>query len=149
MPVTGDAWSFEAIVQLALKAAAVATALGGSAVLYGMWDRIAMARAKAREAERQGGRDEVDDGKQLRVELRGDLTTMRKWLAEEEEAHRETSRDRDRGWDLARYWNRRAHAARHAALNARQVAEGYARRLEAPPPDWSEHPSVVLPDELE
>ena len=34
--------------------------------------------------------------------------------------------DRDRGWDLARWWNRRAHELRHAGVNAQQVAQRLA-----------------------
>ena len=38
----------------------------------------------------------------------------------------EVEHDRDRGWDLARWWNRRAHELRHAGINAQTVAHGLA-----------------------
>jgi len=38
----------------------------------------------------------------------------------------ELERDRDRAWDLARWWNRRAHELRHAGVNAQQVAQRLA-----------------------
>lgn len=54
----------------------------------------------------------------------------------------ELERDRDRGWDLARWWNRRAHEMRHAATNAQSAASNLAasQRLEAP--TW---PDMTLP----
>ena len=35
----------------------------------------------------------------------------------------EVEHDRDRGWDLARWWNRRAHELRHAGVNAQAAAQ--------------------------
>ena len=40
----------------------------------------------------------------------------------------ELERDRDRGWDLARWWNRRAHELRHAGLNAQTAVTGLCAR---------------------
>ena len=40
---------------------------------------------------------------------------------------RDLEHDRTRGWDLARYWNRRAQDLRHVAANAQQVANNLMR----------------------
>lgn len=48
----------------------------------------------------------------------------------------EVERDRDRGWDLARLWNRRAHELRHAGLNAQSIVAGLCAREELPEPEW-------------
>ncbi len=48
----------------------------------------------------------------------------------------ELERDRDRGWDLARWWNQRAHELRHAGLNAQTMVAGFCAREGVDPPDW-------------
>ena len=66
----------------------------------------------------------------------------------------EVERDRNRGWDLARYWHGRAHELlrlfrnlRHDLMNARQVVVSLFRRLpDEPTPAWDAVPDVpVLP----
>ena len=54
----------------------------------------------------------------------------------------ELERDRDRGWDLARWWNQRAHELRHAGLNAQTMVMGLSLRVDEPPPRW---PDMVVP----
>ncbi|MDT7951712.1 MAG: hypothetical protein RQ966_09425 [Acetobacteraceae bacterium] len=54
----------------------------------------------------------------------------------------EVERDRDRGWDLARWWNQRAHELRHAGLNAQTIVVGLCAREEVAPPIW---PDMELP----
>ena len=54
----------------------------------------------------------------------------------------ELERDRDRGWDLARWWHRRAHELRHAGLNAQTIVAGLCAREELPVPAW---PSMTVP----
>lgn len=54
----------------------------------------------------------------------------------------ELERDRDRGWDLARFWNRRAHELRHAGLNAQTIVAGLCAREELPVPVW---PDMSMP----
>ena len=48
--------------------------------------------------------------------IRGELTRCQVRLLEVEH-------DRDRGWDLARWWNRRAHELRHAGMSAQTAAQ--------------------------
>ena len=67
--------------------------------------------------------------------LRTELTRCQTRLADLE-------RDRDRGWDLARYWNRRAHELRHAGLNAQTIVAGLCAREELPMPVW---PDMTVP----
>ena len=54
----------------------------------------------------------------------------------------ELERDRDRGWDLARFWNRRSHELRHAGLNAQTIVAGLCAREELPVPNW---PDMTVP----
>ncbi len=75
------------------------------------------------------------DQAELFDRLRGELTRCQARLADLE-------RDRDRGWDLARYWNRRAHELRHAGLNAQTIVAGLCAREELPVPVW---PDMSVP----
>jgi hypothetical protein len=54
----------------------------------------------------------------------------------------EVEKDRDRGWDLARWWNRRAHELRHAGLNAQTMVAGLVSRDGLPMPNW---PDMSVP----
>lgn len=67
--------------------------------------------------------------------LRGELARCQSRLMDLE-------RDRDRGWDLARFWNRRAHELRHAGLNAQTMVAGLCAREELPVPAW---PDMSVP----
>jgi hypothetical protein len=147
MPVNGGARTFDAVFQLALKAAAVGGSLGGAAVLYGLSDRLATARKLAFDAARQGERDEADDGKQLRAELRGDLAQIRKCLSDEMKDHQATRADRDRGWALARWWNKKAFFIQHACFNARTAAEQLCTKINIDPPPWRN--DITLPEQME
>lgn len=50
----------------------------------------------------------------------------------------ELEQDRDRGWDLARWWNHRAHELRHAGLNAQAMVAGFCAREGVEAPEWPE-----------
>ena len=50
----------------------------------------------------------------------------------------EVEADRDHAWDLARWWNQRAHDMRHAALNAQTMVIGFCSREGVEPPTWPE-----------
>jgi hypothetical protein len=54
----------------------------------------------------------------------------------------EVERDRDRGWDLARWWNQRAHELRHAGVNAQTIVIGFCAREGVDPPTW---PDMEVP----
>lgn len=54
--------------------------------------------------------------------------------------------DRDRGWELCRWWNRRAHELRHAGLNAQQMAQNLALTAGHMAPDW---PDMTVPVDIE
>ncbi len=56
----------------------------------------------------------------------------------------EVERDRDRGWDLARFWNQRTHEFRHAALNAQAMVTGFCDRENLEVPRWPEMTVVML-----
>jgi hypothetical protein len=81
--------------------------------------RIALAREQADLFER----------------LRTELSRTQTRLAELEQ-------DRDRAWDLARWWNQRAHELRHAGLNAQTMVAGFCAREGVDAPDW---PDMEVP----
>lgn len=58
----------------------------------------------------------------------------------------EARRDADRGWDLARWWNRRAQALSHDGRNAQAMASNLAARAGEAPPTW---PDMTVPPGLE
>ena len=49
---------------------------------------------------------------------------------------RVVERDRDRGWELARYWNRCSHELRHAGLNAQAMVTVLCAREGIAAPSW-------------
>lgn len=67
---------------------------------------------------------------------------MRAELARCQLRNLELERDRDRGWDLARWWHTRAHELRHAGLNAQTMVAGLCAREELSVPAW---PDMTLP----
>lgn len=69
------------------------------------------------------------DQAELFERLRTELARMQTRLLEVE-------RDRDRGWDLARWWNQRAHELRHAGLNAQTIVVGFCSREGVEEPSW-------------
>ena len=54
----------------------------------------------------------------------------------------EVERDRDRGWELARWWNRRSHELRHAGLNAQGMVGSFCARDDVDAPAW---PDMTVP----
>lgn len=56
----------------------------------------------------------------------------------------DVERDRDRGWDLARYWNQRAHELRHAGLNAQAMVAVFCDRENLEVPQWPDMAVVML-----
>lgn len=54
----------------------------------------------------------------------------------------ETERDRERGWDLARHWHRRAHELRNAGLTAQAIVGGLCEREDTLAPEW---PDLSVP----
>jgi predicted Holliday junction resolvase-like endonuclease len=58
----------------------------------------------------------------------------------------EVERDRDRGWDLARHWNQRAHELRHAALTAQSMVATFCAHENLAPPSWPDMSVTNLED---
>lgn len=61
---------------------------------------------------------------------------LRTELARSQSRLVEVERHRDRGWDLARWWNHRAHELRHAGLNAQAIVSGFCSREGVEVPTW-------------
>ncbi len=114
--------------------------MGASAILFGWMDRRAKNRADARGDNRSDMQAISQERDKAMADLRADLDRERRYRQEVED-------DRDRGWNLARWWNRKAHTLRHAALNARQAAEMLADGQNIPAPIW--RTDVEIPDDLE
>lgn len=72
-------------------------------------------------------------------QLRAELARLRPLLEE-------TEYDRDRGWELCRWWNRRAHELRHAGVNAQTMAQNLAMAAGQDPPVW---PDMTTPWDIE
>lgn len=124
-------------------AAAVPSAASGAWVMWRWWADRSDARAI-----QQTIRDQA---------LMRDLETQRATLSREHtdlfdrtraellRCHarlQEVERDRDRGWDLARWWNRRAHELRYAGVNAQAAAQNLALNGGHPLPAW---PDMTIP----
>ena len=78
------------------------------------------------EAQRVAlSRDQAD----LFARLKAELARIQLRLVDVE-------RDRDRGWDLARWWNQRSHELRHAGLNAQTIVMGLCAREGVETPLW-------------
>ncbi len=60
--------------------------------------------------------------------------------------YRELETDRDRGWDLARWWNDRTHQVRHTYRNALHMANARLERVGEP---LVAEPDVDVPNDLE
>jgi hypothetical protein len=126
-----------------VAAAAAPTAASGFWVFWRWWvergDKIqenALTREQSllRDLEAQRlalSRDQAE----LFERLRNELARMQTRLLEVE-------RDRDRGWDLARWWNQRAHELRHAGLNAQTIVAGFCCREGVEEPTW---PDMAVP----
>jgi len=63
---------------------------------------------------------------------------LRTELARAQARLAEVEADRDRGWDLARWWNQRAHELRHDGLNAQAMVAGLCAREDVDVPAWPE-----------
>ena len=74
---------------------------------------------------------------------------MRAELLRTQARLKELERDRDRGWDLARWWNRRAHDLRHAGLNAQAMVVALCAREEKLVPPWPNMDVPSLEDPME
>ena len=131
--------------------AALPSAASGAWIAYRWWvdrqDRREGAQVTAaltreeriqRDLETQRAALSAD---QARVfdQMRAELARLRPLLEE-------TEYDRDRGWELCRWWNRRAHELRHAGINAQQIASNLAMAAGHDLPAW---PDMTIPLDIE
>lgn len=126
-----------------VAAASAPSLASGAWVLWRWWfergdklhgDAAGREQSLMRDLESQRAalsRDHAELFDRLRNELE---RTQKRLLAVE--------RDRDRGWDLARWWNQRAHELRHVGLNAQQIVLGFCAREGVDAPAW---PAMDIP----
>ena len=124
-------------------AAAVPSACSGAWVVWRWWadrddtraaQQLTRDQALLRDLEAQRAALSREHA-ELFDRMRAELLRCQARLAEVEH-------DRDRGWDLARWWNRRAHELRHAGVNAQAAAQSLAFAAGHPLPPW---PDMAIP----
>lgn len=128
--VTGGPW-------WVVTAAAAPSVAGGFWVFWRWWlersDKIhegTLTREQTLLRDMEAQRSALSrEQAELFERLRTELTRTQVRLLEVE-------RDRDRGWDLARWWNHRAHELRHAGLNAQTIVAGFCSREGVDAPTW-------------
>ena len=108
-------------------AAAVPSAASGAWVVWRWWTDRGDARAVQAATRDQALMRELETQRAALSREQADLfERMRAELQRCQARLAEVERDRDRGWDLARWWSNRAHELRHAGLNAQTVAQALA-----------------------
>lgn len=124
-------------------AAAVPSAASGAWVVWRWWADRGDARAVQAATRDQALMRELETQRVALSREHADLfDRMRAELQRCQARLAEVERDRDRGWDLARWWNRRAHELRHAGVNAQAAAQNLAFDAGHPQPSW---PDMTIP----
>lgn len=124
-------------------AAAVPSAASGTWVVWRWWTDRDDARAAQQATRDQALLRDLESQRAALSRDHADLfDRMRAELLRCQARLAEVERDRDRGWDLARWWNRRAHELRHAGVNAQAAAQNLAYGGGHPAPVW---PDMTIP----
>lgn len=108
-------------------------------VCAGVWAGIKYANERSDRGTSE--RDKIWD--RLNTAQAAWFTQQERTIAAQQKRIDDLTVDRDRGWDLARYWNGAAHRLRHLAANARQVAELTADRAGYDLHPWQPHEFVI------
>ena len=117
--------------------AALPSAISAVWVVWRHWSERGDRRAEAMlTREERQARDMQAQRDALTRDQAAMFDRLRTEIERERARTSELEKDRDRGWDLARYWNRRAHELRHAGLNAQTIVAGLCARDELPAPVW-------------
>lgn len=133
--------------RLAILAAAVPSLASGSWIFWQWWAKRSDEK-ETRELTREERRAQELDKLQatLSAETSSRVTELRQDLRDLRAELTETRRDRDRGWDLARWWHGAAHDLlrqfrhlRHNATNMQQWVMAAMRR----------YPDLGTPESLE
>ena len=126
-----------------VAAAAVPSAASGLWIFWRWWVERGDKRSAESLTREQGLLRELDAQRVALGREHADLfDRVRAELLRTQARLQEVERDRDRAWDLARWWNRRAHELRHAGLNAQTMVAGLCAREDVPVPAW---PPMALP----
>ena len=124
-------------------AAAVPSAISGLWVLWRWWMDRGDARATALLTHEQGLIRELEQQRAALSKEHAELfDRIRAELARTQARLQDLEQHRDRGWELARWWNRRAHELRHAGVNAQVAAHALSVAQGTLPPAW---PDMGLP----
>ncbi len=126
-----------------VTAAALPSAASGIWVFWRWWiERDDRLKEGAHSREQVLLRDLESQRAALSREQAELFDRLRTELARTQARLADVEGDRDRGWDLARWWNQRAHELRHAGLNAQQMVAGFCAREDVDVPTW---PNMILP----
>ena len=124
-------------------AAAVPSGASGAWVVWRWWADRDDTRAVQQASRDQALMRELETQRAALSREHADLfDRMRAELLRCQSRLAEVERDRDRGWDLARWWNRRAHELRHAGVNAQAAAQNLAFAAGHAQPSW---PDMAIP----
>ena len=124
-------------------AAAVPSGVSGAWVMWRWWAERGDQRATVQIGRDQSLMREIETQRAALSREHADLVDrIRAELVRCQLRLTEVEHDRDRGWDLARWWNRRAHELRHAGVNAQTAVQNMAHAAHQPEPGW---PDMTLP----
>lgn len=124
-------------------AAAVPSAASGAWVVWRWWADRGDTRAVQQATRDQALMRELETQRAALSREHADLfDRIRAELLRCQSRLAEVEHDRDRGWDLARWWNRRAHELRHAGVNAQAAAQNLASAAGHQQPVW---PDMAIP----
>lgn len=126
-------------------AAGVPSVASGLWVLWRWWIDRGDTRATALLTHEQGLIRELEQQRAALNKEHQDLfDRIRAELGRTEARLAEVERHRDRGWDLARWWNHRAHELRQAGVHAQAAAQTLAL-AQSPPAAAFVWPDMTLP----
>ncbi len=126
-----------------VAAAALPSAASGIWVVWRWWVERGDRRSEGMLSREERLTREVEQQRAALSREQADLfDRMREELARCQGRLSAVERERERGWDLARFWHQRAHELRHAGLNAQTIVAAFCAREDVGVPVW---PDMSVP----